>query len=116
MTANVASADFFVPLHCLYKAPLQLFSTYECSVYCSSSLHSAFPFLKGDQPKQPLKGKKKNHLITDDVAVLHFTMKNLQEASLLLSLIPISCTEFNTKINIFWDTGLGDCSLATKFF
>lgn len=53
--------------------------------------------------------------MTDELPVLHFIMKKLQEASLLLSLITISCTEFNTNINIPWHIGLGDFSLAAKF-
>lgn len=47
--------------------------------------------------------------------MLLFYMKKL-EASLLLSLTMVSGTKFNTKINISWDIGLGDCSLAAEFF
>lgn len=50
------------------------------------------PLPKGVQPKQAFRGEK-NHAITDDVPFLHFTMKKLQEARLLPSLVPVSFTE-----------------------
>lgn len=40
------------------KLPFSCFQEWSCDYF--SSLHSAFPFLKGEQPKQPLKGEKKS--------------------------------------------------------
>lgn len=46
MTVDTVSGDFLVLTFFLHNVPLQLFANYDCFCGRSSSLHSAFPFLR----------------------------------------------------------------------